>query len=244
MKIHPVYLIVLALDGAALLAGAVPEISAAVAPPENQTTGCKVIQTVKPVYPVRLLNDGITHGETRVMLQIDSAGRLTDTLVTAYTHRGFADEALRVIPQWKFEPAQVAGKPAGSVVEVTFDFKMDDMVVIEHKHPKEEPDLEAGQYQFQPASLKQLDRIPTPIHVEPPFYPQKWADRGIKGHATVEFYIDETGRTRMPAVIAADDHMLAGAAIAAVESWRFEPPTEKGRPALVKAQQTFNFGSE
>jgi TonB family protein len=93
-------------------------------------------------------------------------------------------------------------------------------------------------YIFQSFHLRDLDHIPTPVEVVAPVAKLEGAPRSV----TVEFYIDEQGRVRMPAVDreAADD-TLAAAAVAAVEKWRFEPPVRKGRPVLVFAEQPFNF---
>ena len=216
------------------------------APPEAAgAAGCKIIQTVRAIFPERLRNSGVTRGEARVLLQVDAAGRLTDTLVAAYTHEAFAKEAVWATSQWKFEPGAVDGEPAGGVLEITFAFRMNEMaVLVSQGRTPEDPGLPAGTYRYHPVSLRELDRIPTPISVMPPPYPKAWADRGIKGKVTVEFYIDETGRARMPVVIAGDSRLLGGAAIATVQQWRFSPPTRAGAPALVKAQQDFSFGSQ
>jgi len=64
------------------------------------------------------------------------------------------------------------------------------------------------------------------------------------GKVSVEFYIDETGRVRMPSVDLETNEAyedLSATAIAAVGQWQFEPPTVKGRPVLVVAHQDFTF---
>jgi TonB family protein len=58
----------------------------------------------------------------------------------------------------------------------------------------------------------------------------------------IDFYIDETGTVRMPAVSIKDDSELTALAVMALRQWKFEPPTRNGRPVLVKATQVFNFG--
>jgi outer membrane biosynthesis protein TonB len=60
---------------------------------------------------------------------------------------------------------------------------------------------------------------------------------------SVDFFIDETGSVRMPAVSANDDVHLTALAIDALRQWKFEPPTHNGRPVLAKAVQVFNFGT-
>ncbi len=179
------------------------------------------------------------------MLQVDTAGRLTDTLVIAYTHEAFAREAERVLRLWRFEPGRVGGEPVGSVFEMAFYFRIDGMSVrVRHGGGQAEQDLPAGQYAFQASLLGQLDRAPMPISASAPRYPGAWAHRGVRGRVTVEFYIDQEGRVRMPAVVAGGSRLLGGDAVATVEKWRFSPPTRAGVPTLVLAQQEFVFGSE
>ena len=109
---------------------------------------------------------------------------------------------------------------------------------------RRESNLEAGQYQFHYVPLEKLDRAPAPVAGAAPAYPREWADRGIKGRVVMQYYIDETGRVRMPTVVSADSPQLGWAAVAAVQGWRFQPPTRKGVPVLAKADQTFRFGGD
>ena len=95
-------------------------------------------------------------------------------------------------------------------------------------------------YSYSACRLRELDRIPIPAHVVPPT-PPKGGLRD-KRTITVEFYIDEEGRVRMPAIDREEpDDAYAAAAVAAVEQWQFEPPTRKGLPVLVLARQDFAF---
>ena len=93
---------------------------------------------------------------------------------------------------------------------------------------------------YRPHSLKELDRIPTPIAAPSPGFPARFAHGGA-GQVTVSFYIDEDGAVRLPSVDESDDPDLAAAAIDALRNWKFEPPTWKRRPVLVRASQQFNF---
>jgi TonB family protein len=70
----------------------------------------------------------------------------------------------------------------------------------------------------------------------------EFEQRGVAGSATVEFYIDESGAVRMPAVFKADFPELGHLLADAVRQWKFDPPTRQGRPVLVHASQTVVFG--
>ena len=192
------------------------------------------------------MQNGVTHGEARVRISIGADGQLLDARVIAHTHRAFAEEALRTVRLWRFEPAREKGEAIGVVGDVTFDFVVNGTVAIVDRSPLGSDDRKASSelFVYKPEGLKRLDRIPTPTHVVPPVYPQEWSDRGIRGSATVEFYIDESGRARIPLVTAADHPLLGASAVAAVAQWRFEPPTCQGRRVLAHIEQVFAFQPE
>jgi TonB family protein len=79
------------------------------------------------------------------------------------------------------------------------------------------------------------------LNVVEPVYPQELMKQGISGNIIVDFYIDETGKARFPTAMAGTNETLAGIAVAAVQQWRFIPPTAKGKPVLVQARQVFTF---
>lgn len=203
----------------------------------------KVVFKVAPDYPAREYTNGITAGDVRMLLRIDPVGRLDDALVTAYSLPGFADEALLAVKKWKFQPSRVDGDPAYATLEVQFLFNVNQRLATAHIGPQEEPYFETGkdQFQYQAVPVADLDHVPSPVHRVAPTYPQDWAARGLTGSVVVEFYIDETGRVRMPAVVSADHPELGWIALPAIGKWRFDPPTRRGKPVLVKAQQDFQF---
>jgi len=208
----------------------------------------KIDQTVEATYPTRLAAIGLKSGAASLAIAVDEDGRLTDTLVTAYSHPAFAQAALEAVRKWKFEPARVHGAPRKSKSDVTFRFELEGVVVVtltpmtygELVHFKIAPASEA----YSACTLAQLDRIPNPTKIVNPVYPKQLARSSLGGHIRVEFYIDETGRVRMPSVSRETDEAseeLSSAAITAVSQWQFDPPTVKGRPVLVLAHQDIDF---
>lgn len=219
-------------------------VASAVEKPAAQSgSRFKIIQTTPAVYPIRMLNDGVSSGAARVVLHIDSEGKLADSLVVAYTRRAFAEEVMRVIKRWKFEPAYDKGEAIETVLELTFNFEVNGVLLVQRFGVDTSMlELEHG-YEYQACSLKKLDRIPTPVSIVSPTYPKEWADQGIAGKVVIDFYIDETGKVRFPAAPDGSNPRLAGIAVAAVSKWQFAPPTRKGQPVLVHAQQIFAFGA-
>ena len=208
----------------------------------------KIEQTEEPGFPPSLVEVGIKSGAASIAVAVDDNGKITDCLVTAYTHPSFAENALKALKKWKFEPALVHGSPRNSMTDITFRFEMAGVVLVtltpltynELVHFQIFPNSMA----FSACSLGQLDRIPTPKKIVTPDYPNRLARSSRGGHVSVEFYIDQEGHTRIPSVSKETNEAneeLASIAITAVSQWEFEPPMMKGKPALVRARQDFDF---
>jgi TonB family protein len=215
-------------------------------PPDWQST--KIFQTEEPLFPIQLQQLSVTSGEARVVINVDATGKLSEWLVIGYTMPEFADVAVRALKQWRFEPAKLRGEPVGTTVELIFHFESQGTLVVSQSAMDNLQarmiQLMAGAYVYKPCSLKDLDKIPTPIFTVSPAYPHTLVDKGVRGKVVISFYIDETGAVRMPCGSVQEDERLSGLAIQALRQWKFEPPTRGGRPVLVAAQQTFNFGDE
>lgn len=209
----------------------------------------KMVQTEPVIFPSEAHNLGVREGEAHVSVAVDENGKITDYLVTAYTHPAFADAAVNALRKWEFEPAYVQGKPRNSLVDLAFSFESKGVSVVSldvityveqlnyHLHP--------GTYRYHVSTLRELDHIPTPTKVVRPAYAIESAKHqtGVVT-ITVQFFIDETGHVRMPSVTRetdASNALLAAAAVAAVSQWEFEPPMSHGHPVLVEARQDFNF---
>jgi TonB family protein len=204
----------------------------------------KIIQTIDPVFPFQLTQKAITSGEAHVAINTDATGKLTDWLVVGYSRPEFADAVLAVLKEWKFEPARLHGSPVGTTIEVFFYFEAKGVVVSTTAIDQLEGFLSFAErrFSYRPCSLRELDRIPTPLVTVRPLYSEELVKKGVRGKVTVDFYITEAGMVRLPAVSPYDNSELTALAIDALRQWKFEPPTRNGKPVLVKATQIFNFG--
>lgn len=203
----------------------------------------RVLTTSTPIYPRSLIEIGVSKGTTRVVLDVDEKGILTDWLVTAYSRREFADAAMAAVKEWKFEPMKLRGETVPAQVEVVFSFEAGQCVIsmdlATSLMARMASLMQDGGYR--PSRLKELDQIPVPVQAIAPIFPETLMKQGVYGQVVVEFYIDEAGTIRMPAVISADHDVLGSFAIQAVRQWKFEPPLRGGKPALARVRQTFNF---
>jgi TonB family protein len=239
MKIFPSLLLAAGLFIA--LSGPLP---AAPGDSREENYGIGINQDTVLAFPFSMMVTGILNGEARIVISVDAAGKLIDTLVVGYTNMAFAESAVKALQQWSFEPSRVRGRPSASRADVLFIFKSDIGVMVESLPGTPDSSLLRDlreRYSYTASQLKDLDHIPTPLHVVPPAA-VKTGLRGGKRTVTVEFYIDEAGKVRMPAIGREDpDDAYAAAAVAAVEQWQFEPPVRKGRRVLVLARQDFSF---
>lgn len=207
-------------------------------------TSLQIIQTEVPGFPLLLSDSLVMNGDATVAINVDQDGRLADCLVTGYSRKEFADTAVAALKAWRFDPARVNGVTWGSIQEVHFDFSRSG-VVVSHSgldlNINQVDEMAKGRYVYRTRTLRELDRIPTPVHVVSPVSPA--LSRGEKKRTVaVDFYIDEEGRVRMPSVARADvGTACAASALDAVKQWRFEPPLYRGQPTLAFVRQEFNF---
>jgi TonB family protein len=159
-----------------------------------------------------------------------------------------AESAVQAIKKWEYEPAWVRGESRSATVDLTFQFENRGMVVVDLNVSSyvqlRDVQLRPGAYTYGVKTLRQLDRIPTPTKVVHPLYPAEAAQKQQSAVVTVQFYIDEKGRVRLPAVSRDTSERygaFAAAAVNAVSEWQFEPPLSRGQPVLVAARQDFNF---
>lgn len=207
-------------------------------------TPVEIQQTVRPQFPWNLAFRGTTEGRVRVALEVDENGKLVDALAIAYTRRGFGEEAIDAVRQWKYRPLKLDGEPRPAVTHIDFDFQSSGVVVNRTVDEMVEVYLNRNrslEWALSPCPLRELDQIPQPIKVEMPPFPTDPKAAGNLGEVTVRFYIDSEGKVRMPHLVNYTDSAMASHALEAVRHWQFAPPTRDGNPVVVSASQRFTF---
>lgn len=213
------------------------------APVDPAVDGLRVLERVDPVFPSEVTLQGISRGVVSCVVDIDAQGKVEDVLITAHTHRSFAREVREALPLWRFEPAKMRGEPTASQTQLTFTIEAVGVVVSMDTGIYLRNRMEALlglPWEYRTFTLQELDAIPVPQKTVVPSYPAEVAQRN-RGAVRVDFYIDETGRVRVPIAQADAPTELGNAAVAAVRQWKFSPPLRGGRPVLAFVSQTFNF---
>ena len=200
----------------------------------------QIKQTEEAVFPHVLLDRGIISGEVWVAITLDANGQLTDALPSRYTARPLADEALRLLRKWTFQPVVVNGQPVPVSTQVHLTFQATGCIVtldpvLDLNRKSLLPghvDYECGIYQ-----ASELDCLPTPVRQVQPVLPDTTPAPG--GTVTIEFIIDEQGHPRMPILISAPSPEIGNRMGNALMQWEFAPPTRNGKPVAVRVRQQF-----
>jgi len=225
-----------------MLASVLPVMAVLPTTDPDYDAGLRINQTEPAVFPTGALLRGVHSGKVRLVVSVDTEGKLVDYLVVAYTDEIFVSSAVRALKTWTYEPAKVRGRPRASRADLAFVYKGDMVVAVQNADYSFLQGIFGQLYKFEPSVLRDLDHIPVPLHVVTPMIPEGVLAAGEVRVVTVEFYIDQEGKVRVPSVSREQvDDQLAAAAVEAVEKWRFEPPMRKGHPVLVLAQQDFRF---
>jgi len=199
-----------------------------------------IVQTVAPLYPLQ--ESQLAYGTVQVRIAVDASGQLTDSLVVASTRQWFSDSAITALKQWKFVPARRDGVAVAATTELIFNFERRGLLVVSESSGEAVVrvmrEMDPG---YRTYGLKELDAPPAAMHVAKPVLTEDMKSRAIAGTVVVNFYIDETGRVRMPMVSNDALSELAALVLETVRQWRFQPPTYGGRPVLTRVSQTFHF---
>ncbi len=229
-----------------LCLGLVSLASAAPIVPPEDAEPIAITQTEPAAFPPDLAAQGFTRGWARVLVAVDEEGRLADTLVIGHSHPRFAEVAVAALAKWQFRPAHGRAGPILSVTALNFVFRNEGqgasvtaVPVADDGEDLTPPPLPTAISLL--VRFSDLDRLPTPIHLVSPAYSDEDARRNAGKRVVVDFYIDETGKVRMPTLAYADDLAVARRALAAVAEWRFLPPKYQDRPVVTRASQTFKF---
>ncbi len=199
----------------------------------------KLAKFVQPDFPTRARIDGIPVGSVTAAIGHDNSGMVTDVLILAATHPAMAASAATALRQWRFQPTEEDSTHKEAPALVRVDFSVQGVIAIYG--------TDAGRAELQwgataeVKSLTSLEHVPKPVVQPMPAYPADMAQRGLEGEATVAYFVDDDGNVRLPHVLNASTDEFGRAAVAAISSWRYEPPRTHGQPAIVAGQWTFQF---
>ena len=147
-----------------------------------------------------------------------------------------AEAAVDAAKKWKFKPYIKDGHPVKVLYKMPMDFAFDGNV-----KDVQTPATNAGS-----SSNPNPPQISTGvsegllIHKVQPVYPADARQLHIQGTVVLRAFIDETGRISGLEAISGPKELI-GAAIGAVQQWRYRPYMMEGKPTKVQTQVTVIF---
>ncbi len=209
-------------------------------PPElRYDVAPKLLGVVLPVYPYAALRED-RRGKATVTMMVDADGRVIQTRVQSASAPEYGWALQAAVDVTAFSPALRGGHPTKTAIAISWDFNpltSDELVKArdfellrqERKHPEK---------------IASVDQLDAPLHAvadRQPKYPT-----GAKGtiehpSAEVEFLVDTDGAVHLVRIVSAPQEVFGYAAAQAVASWRYDPPTLHGKPAVVRVRGTVDF---
>ncbi|MBI5766188.1 MAG: energy transducer TonB [Verrucomicrobia bacterium] len=205
----------------------------------------RLVNFVMPDFPEMLRASGHHRGVVTVAIGRDAEGLVNDVLVLDSTHTRLTLSTVEAVKRWKFaRPAnlQPPGRPIVPIVRFFFGTK--GVVMVPTSGGLVGRDRGYDRFDNPPVELPSfadLDAVPKPIHAPRPKFTGSAAGRVEGGSAIVKFFVDETGKVRVPIVLECSTPELGLAALAAIEQWTYEPPRLAGRPTIAIETGTVTF---
>jgi TonB family protein len=216
--------------------GLLPGGLAVATAPAVQSIPADLTAYVAPVFPAMLREDGVFKGNVLVAVAWDRAGVPRDVVVLETTEPRFAPAAVEAARQWR----RGADRPGLEVYELAFDTSG---VVVSYSGKNAAALVAEGKTVRRPRVLTrdELDAPPQALRQPMPTFPAAAQARWTEARVTVDFFVDESGRVRAPAIQSATAEEFAEATLETLREWQFEVPRRHGRPAFYAERWTFDF---
>ncbi|MBC7366941.1 MAG: TonB family protein [Undibacterium sp.] len=210
---------------------------------EETAAALKLSKFVLPDYPGILRLQGIPDGETLVAMSRDAKGVPRDVLALETTKAEFAVAAIEAVREWRFLAREENSEAATTERPrlVRFLFKAGGVVVVASPPAAREKSV-AAPSDYKPVFFSDLDQMPKALRQPLPAFPAAFTGKAKTGEANVAFFVDETGKVRVPVVTAATAPEFAQAALKTVSTWVYEAPLRAGRPVVAYETLTIQFG--
>lgn len=186
------------------------------------------IKTQNPVYPLEAERQGI-QGQVIVRFVISETGDVESAEAISGDPL-LAPAAVAAAKQWKFKPYIKNGRAVKVTTKIPFDFAFSNKVKeipVPDQPVQVSPGLAQGRLTHQVA----------------PVYPPEAKRQHIQGAVVLKAVIGKDGRLDKLTPISGPSE-LYGAAVGAVQQWRYKPYLVDGQPLAVQTTITVNFKLE
>ena len=188
--------------------------------------------------------EAFEEGDLHLIVDINADGTVADWIITRAHNENMIRAVNRVIEEWTFHPATRDGEPIPIVIGLIFSFSKRGTSLVEGNisdlYLKSLSNFHEDVVPVR--SFTELDKVPEPVNIVRPQLNPDIPENMRSGEVIVSFFIDETGKVRIPVIEEYEGHKgLADAAYNAILQWQFKPPTVRGRPVIVQVRQPFRF---
>ena len=196
---------------------------------QAQRVAPKPVETPTPTYPAALVDSG-RDGTATIEFTVDVDGSVKDPKVKSADDPAFADAAMAVLPQWKFQPGQRDGAPSAMKVSLPFKFAAP---------PEQKVNAMFGRKVYieptdTPVPAEEFKGPLQPLNHPPIGYPRSFLGSRREERVEVDFLITPEGRTANPTVVNEVPPDFGASAILHVAALVFEKPVHNGKPAYVQ----------
>jgi TonB family protein len=198
-----------------------------------------------PMYPAQLRAAGI-QGTVIAKFVVDTTGHadMKSFEVIKADHEGFVASVRGALPNMRFYPARVGGRPVNQVITMPFAFSLvgndAPKTGASVKPPTPTTPREPLIFYETPAD----DSMPQWVNSNAqPTYPNQLRAANIAGQVEVKFVVREDGKVDMDSfmVIKSDHEAFSAAVRNAAQRWQFRPATKNGKPVAKLMTMPFIF---
>jgi TonB family protein len=211
-------------------------------PVPGDSTKLEAIQIEKAIYPLEAQAKQL-QGAVWVKIAVSESGDVEGVEVVSGDPT-LAEAAVHAARKWKFKPFIKNGKPIKASAKVSFDFAFEGNIHVEKEPPAEANTVTgtasvAGEV---PKRVRVSSGVISGLRVYKvqPVDPPDARQARIQGVVVLKATISKEGRIADLQLISGPKE-LAGAAIGAVQQWRYRPYLLMSNPVEVETQIQVNF---
>ena len=190
----------------------------------SRTQGPRLIERKEPTYPRQAVEEGL-QGMIILEGRVNREGRMGRINILQGEPPILADEAVKAIKTWRYQPLWIKGEIYPFTVAVTVNFLLE----------KSQSAGNSGVVHFtiDTKRLRFLKKVD-------PVYPRQALKEAVQGEVKIGVLIDKQGQVIQTKVV--DGHpLLAASAVDAISQWRFEPYLKGGKRSFVLIVITLTY---
>jgi len=211
---------------------------------QAQAQRVELLQGLAPDYPAALANESVNQGFALTVCTLADDGSVLEVWTPGFDHPAFAAAASEALAGWRYAPAAAEGPvaPWPRTDVVRFDFSRSGQITTRtHRDALAAvfPSRKVAGFDLSSIPLVEGSRL-TRVRGAPPAASTVSAETSA-GEVVVEFFVERSGRVRLPVAVRADHGAQARLAVEALREWAFAPlGPELDHPA-VRVRWGFRF---